>query len=201
MPKRLLLATTNKGKLREIQSLFEGSGIELILPDREIEVEEDGKSFLENAYKKAKAYHNAYKVPALAEDSGLVIIALEGYPGIYSSRFYSLEWGGVQRVEDTKDRANIKKVLRLMEGVEDRRAYFITFAVVCMGEGGLWAEGRCEGRILYEPRGEGGFGYDPIFQPEGYNQSMAQLTAQEKNLVSHRGRAIRRLIELLNLLK
>ncbi|MFN3598728.1 MAG: RdgB/HAM1 family non-canonical purine NTP pyrophosphatase [Aquificaceae bacterium] len=197
MVKGLLLATTNKGKIREIKEIFEGSGIEILQPHREIEVKEDGNSFLENAYKKARAYYEAYKMPTLAEDSGLVIEALGGYPGVFSSRFYSLEVGGVERVENSKDQANIKKVLRIMEGIEDRRAYFITFAVVCLGEYGIWAEGRCEGVILYEPVGEGGFGYDPIFQPLGYEKSMAQLTPQEKNLISHRGKAIRRIIDFL----
>ncbi len=197
MIKRLLLATTNKGKIREIKEIFEASGIEILEPQREIEVKEDGNSFLENAYKKARAYYEAYKMPTLAEDSGLVIEALGGYPGVFSSRFYSLEMGGVEKVENSKDQANIKKVLRLMEGIEDRRAYFITFAVVCFGEYGIWAEGRCEGIILYEPMGKGGFGYDPIFQPLGYEKSMAQLTPQEKNLISHRGKAIRRIIDFL----
>uniref|UniRef100_A0A7C2V4P6 dITP/XTP pyrophosphatase n=1 Tax=Hydrogenobacter sp. TaxID=2152829 RepID=A0A7C2V4P6_9AQUI len=201
MLNRLLLATTNKGKIREIKEIFEGSGIELMEPEREIEVEEDGNSFLENAYKKARAYYEAYRIPSLAEDSGLVIPALGGYPGAFSSRFYSLEWGGIEKVEDSKDKANIRKVLRLMEGIEDRRAYFITFAVVYMDEAGLWSQGRCEGQILYEPRGSGGFGYDPIFQPEGYTKSMAELSAEEKNLISHRGRAIRNLLRLIKMLK
>ncbi len=201
MLEKLLLATTNKGKIREIESIFRGSGIELILPEKSIEVEEDGKTFLENAHKKAKAYYEVYKIPTLAEDSGLVVPILDGYPGIYSSRFYSIEWGGIEEVEDTKDRANIKKLLRLMAGKEDRRAYFITFAVVYMGNVGIWAQGICKGYILYEARGEGGFGYDPIFQPEGYERSMAELKEEEKNAISHRGRAMRNLIELLKKLK
>ena len=201
MLEKLLLATTNKGKIREIESILRGSGIELILPEKSIEVEEDGKTFLENAHKKAKAYYEVYKIPTLAEDSGLVVPILDGYPGIYSSRFYSIEWGGIEEVEDTKDRANIKKLLRLMAGKEDRRAYFITFAVVYMGDVGTWAQGVCKGYILYEARGEGGFGYDPIFQPEGYERSMAELKEEEKNAISHRGRAMRNLIELLKRLK
>ncbi|MFN3870138.1 MAG: RdgB/HAM1 family non-canonical purine NTP pyrophosphatase [Aquificaceae bacterium] len=197
MLRRLLLATTNEGKIREIKEIFEGSHIEIIEPERDIEVKEDGHSFLENAYKKAKAYYEAYKIPTLAEDSGLVIEALSGYPGVFSSRFYSLEWGGVEKVENSKDEANIRKVLRLMEGVENRRAYFVTFAVIYIGEKGIWAEGRCEGVILHKPVGEGGFGYDPIFQPLGYEKSMAQLASREKNLISHRGKAIRRIIDVI----
>lgn len=201
MLKKLLLATTNKGKIEEIKSLFEGLDIDLVLPEKEIPVEEYGKSFLENAYIKARAYYKAYELPTLADDSGLVIPALEGYPGIYSSRFYSIEWGGIEGAEEGKDKANIRKVLRLMKEKKDRRAYFVAFVVVCMGEKGLWAKGICNGYILHEPRGEGGFGYDPIFQPKGYNRSMAELNREEKNLISHRGKAIKSLIELLRMLK
>ncbi|MCX7989361.1 MAG: RdgB/HAM1 family non-canonical purine NTP pyrophosphatase [Aquificaceae bacterium] len=201
MLSRLLLATTNRGKIRELVRLFEGSGVELLLPERELDVEEKGGSFFENAYLKAKAYYEAFQMPTLGEDSGLVVPALEGYPGIYSSRFYSLEWGGVEPLEGSRDRANIRKLLRLMEGLQDRKAYFLTCAVVCLGDTGLWAEGRCYGEVLREPRGEGGFGYDPIFQPEGYTKSMAELRPEEKDLLSHRGKAIRRLLELLKMLK
>ncbi|MEN3028927.1 MAG: RdgB/HAM1 family non-canonical purine NTP pyrophosphatase [Aquificaceae bacterium] len=201
MLSRLLLATTNRGKIRELVRLFEGSGIELLTPERELDVEEGGGSFFENAYLKAKAYYEAFHIPTLGEDSGLVVPALEGYPGIYSSRFYSLEWGGVEPLESSKDGANIRKLLRLMEGLQDRRAYFFACAVVCVGDGGFWAEGKCYGQVLKEPRGEGGFGYDPVFQPEGYTRSMAELKPEEKDLISHRGKAIRGLLGLLGVLK
>lgn len=194
---RILLATTNKGKAKEIIRFFEPLGVEVLLPDGELQVEESGTSFLENAYIKAKAYQKAYNMPALAEDSGLVVPALGGYPGIYSSRFYSLDWGEVEPVKESKDRANINKLLRLMEGVKDRRAYYVSFFVLELGDGGLWAEGRCYGYILHEPRGEGGFGYDPVFMPEGYDRSMAELSLEEKNLISHRGKALKKLFKLL----
>ncbi|MCS6875684.1 MAG: RdgB/HAM1 family non-canonical purine NTP pyrophosphatase [Aquificaceae bacterium] len=201
MPKTLLLATTNPGKIREFKRLFEGSGIELLTPDREVEVEEKGCSFLENAYIKAETYHRASGIPTLADDSGLVVPALNGYPGIYSSRFYLIEFGGVEAVKESKDKANIDKLLRLMQGVEDRRAYFYACLVVYLGEAGLWAEGRCDGIVLYQPRGEGGFGYDPILQPDGYDRSMAELSPQEKDMVSHRGKAVRKLIKLIKMLE
>ncbi|MCS6957358.1 MAG: RdgB/HAM1 family non-canonical purine NTP pyrophosphatase [Aquificaceae bacterium] len=201
MLNKLLLATTSEGKVREIKRLFEGSGIEILIADQSLQVEEKGLSFLENAYLKAKAYYEVYGIPTFADDSGLVIPALDGYPGIYSSRFYSLSWGGQEPVETTRDMANIKKVLRLMEGVEDRSAYFFACVLVYAGDWGLWAEGRCDGSITYEPRGEGGFGYDPIFQPEGYTKTMAELRPEEKDKISHRGKALRRLLELLKMLK
>ncbi|RMH00519.1 MAG: RdgB/HAM1 family non-canonical purine NTP pyrophosphatase [Aquificota bacterium] len=194
---RVLLATTNKGKAKEIIEFLEPFGVEVLLPERELQVEETGTSFLENAYLKAKAYQKAYGMPTLAEDSGLVVPALGGYPGVYSSRFYSLEWGGVEPIQEGKDKANINKLLRLMEKVEDRRAYFVSFFVLDFGDGGLWSEGRCYGHILHKPVGEGGFGYDPVFAPEGYDKSMAQLSLEEKNRISHRGKALKRLLELL----
>jgi XTP/dITP diphosphohydrolase len=197
MFKRLLIATSNEGKLKEIRKLLEPLGMEVIMPEKALEVEEGGQSFLENAYIKARAYYERYGVPVLAEDSGLVIPALEGYPGVYSSRFYSLEWGGMEEVKEGKDQANIRKVLRLMKGIKERSAYFVAFALLYTGDGGLWGEGRCEGYILEEPRGYGGFGYDPIFQPAGYEKSMAELSLEEKNLISHRGKALRRLLELI----
>lgn len=197
MLKKMLVATTNQGKRREILSILADSGLELVFPDRDLQVEEKGCSFLENAYIKAKAYYEVYRIPTLAEDSGLIIPALGGYPGIYSSRFYSLEWGGKEPAEEGKDIANIRKVLRLMEGIQDRKAYYTAFVVVYAEDGGLWAEGKCYGNILTEPRGSGGFGYDPIFQPEGYSKSMAELTPEEKNLISHRGKALRRLLQML----
>ncbi|MCS7262134.1 MAG: RdgB/HAM1 family non-canonical purine NTP pyrophosphatase [Aquificaceae bacterium] len=194
---RLLVATSNRSKRAELERLFQGSGIELLVPPRELSVEESGESFFQNAYLKARAYYETFGVPALAEDSGLVVPALGGYPGIYSSRFYQLEWGGVEKVETSEKEANIKKLLRLMEGVHDRRAYFHSCVVLYMGNAGLWAEGRCDGEVLAEARGEGGFGYDPVFRPEGHQRSMAELSPEEKDRISHRGKAVRRLLKVL----
>ncbi len=197
MLEKILVATTNLGKRREISSLFAGSNMEIVFPEKDLKVEEEGCSFLENAYIKARAYYKAYGLPTLAEDSGLVVPALDGYPGIYSSRFYELEWGGRQEVRESKDKANIEKLLRLMKYIKERRAYYVAFVLVFMDDVGYWAEGRCYGVILYEPKGEGGFGYDPVFQPEGFQKSMAELSQKEKNLISHRGKAIKRLMEIL----
>ncbi len=197
MQRRLLVATTNLGKRREISSILADTGIELLFPEEDLKVEEKGCSFLENAYIKARTYYEAYRIPTLAEDSGLVVPALEGYPGIYSSRFYQIDWGGREPPKESKDKANIEKLLRLMKGMEDRRAYYVAFVVVYMEDAGFWAEGRCHGHILHEPRGSGGFGYDPVFQPEGYHKSMAELSQEEKNLISHRGKALRRLMQMI----
>lgn len=199
---QILLATTNEGKVRELKKLLEGLDVQILsLKDMasKFEVEEDRGTFVENALKKAKEYSLYYNLPAIADDSGLVIDALDGMPGVYSARFYDLEVGG--KVEDsskTADQKNIEKVLRLMEGVKDRSAKFVSSVVFYSPEGwGLFAEGECRGRIAHQPAGDKGFGYDPIFIPEGYSVTMAQLELEEKNRISHRGKAFSKLAERL----
>ncbi|SHK48654.1 RdgB/HAM1 family non-canonical purine NTP pyrophosphatase [Thermocrinis minervae] len=193
---KILVATSNRKKLRELMDILSPYGFELELPEETLEVEETGTTFLENAYLKARAYYQRYRLPTLAEDSGLVVPSLGGYPGIYSSRFHSIDFGGVEHGKDP-DRANIKKLLRLMENVEDRRAYYYACVVLYIGDGGVFAEGRCEGAISREEKGSYGFGYDPVFIPEGYNKTMAELPPEEKNRISHRRRALTRLLEVL----
>lgn len=195
--KRILLATGNPKKAEEMKRLLEVYSVQVEVPEEEINVEEVGSSFLENAYIKAQAYYEKYRMPTLADDSGLVVYALDGYPGVFSSRFYEHEYGGKEEVKISKDDANIRKVLRLMQGIENRKAKFVAFLVLSSGDAGYWAKGECEGSILPEPRGSQGFGYDPIFQPEGIQKSMAQLESEEKDLISHRGKAIRNLIKIL----
>ncbi|QWK19374.1 MAG: RdgB/HAM1 family non-canonical purine NTP pyrophosphatase [Hydrogenobacter thermophilus] len=195
--KKVLLATKNRGKVEEMKRLLEAYGIHVELPERDIEVEESGSSFLENAYLKAQAYHREYLMPVLADDSGLVIPSLDGYPGVFSSRFYQHEYGGKEEVVSDKDEANIRKVLRLMKGKQDRSAKFVAFLMLSCGDAGYWAKGECIGKILEEPRGSGGFGYDPIFQPEGSDKSMAELKPGEKDAISHRGRAVRNLVSII----
>ena len=194
---KLLVATTNEGKLKEIVRILAPLGFEVIKPPHKLEVEETGETFLENAYLKAKAYYEEFGLPSLADDSGLVIEALGGYPGVYSSRFYSLEIGGRETPEPTESEANIRKVLRLMEGKENRRAKFVAFVVLYWKGKGLLAQGECEGEILKERRGDKGFGYDPIFKPAGMDRSMAELEPEEKDKLSHRGKALRRLASLI----
>jgi XTP/dITP diphosphohydrolase len=195
--KRILLATGNPKKAEEMKRLLEVYSMQVEVPEEDINVEEVGSSFLENAYIKAQAYYERYRMPILADDSGLVVYALDGYPGVFSSRFYQHQYGGKEEVKTSKDDANIRKVLRLMQGVENRKAKFVAFLVLSLGDAGYWAKGECEGSILPEPRGSEGFGYDPIFQPEGIQKSMAQLKPEEKDLISHRGKAIRNLIKIL----
>ncbi|WP_028951078.1 RdgB/HAM1 family non-canonical purine NTP pyrophosphatase [Sulfurihydrogenibium subterraneum] len=200
---KILVATTNEGKLREIKSILSDLDVELLSlkdVDNIIEVEEDKETFLENAIKKATTYASFYKIPVIAEDAGLEVDALEGYPSVYSARFYSIEYGG--KLEDeslSKDERNNLKLLKLLENKENRKGRYKTVVVYYDSDKGIgiWTEGVCEGEIAQKPQGSGGFGYDPIFIPQGYNQTMAQLPPEEKNKISHRGKALSKLKELL----
>jgi XTP/dITP diphosphohydrolase len=194
---RILAATSNKGKLREIRRILEPLGYEILEPPRKLEVEEAGNSFLENAYLKAVAYYREFGIPSLADDSGLVVEALGGYPGVYSSRFYAIPYGGVEELNSPEDEVNIRKLLRLMKDRENRRAKFVAFVVLYMDGKGFFSQGECGGEIVSEPRGEGGFGYDPVFKPEGFERTMAELSPEEKDSISHRGTALRKLASLL----
>ncbi|NLT20419.1 MAG: XTP/dITP diphosphatase [Syntrophomonadaceae bacterium] len=188
--KTLLLATRNEGKKMELQEMLNDIGISVInlhdippLP----EVVEDGKTFKENAEKKAYETAKATGYWCLADDSGLVVDALNGQPGIYSARFAGPE---------ASDENNNHKLLDLMKGIDEskRTARFVCCMALSTPEGEtLVVEDYCEGIILRQPVGEQGFGYDPLFMPQGYNQSMAQLSRQEKNLISHRGKALNRM--------
>ena len=186
----LLVATHNKGKLKEILRIFSAEISDLRLltlddfPGAE-EVDEVGETFEENALLKARAGFLHSGIPTLADDSGLVIDALGGRPGIHSARYSG---GG--------DAANIEKVLRELEGVpsEKRSARFVT--VVAFFDGGeesITERGELEGVIIDAPRGEGGFGYDPIFVPQASALTLAQLSATEKDEISHRGGALRKI--------
>jgi len=182
--------------------MLEPLGVEVILPEEKLDVEEKGNSFMENAYIKAMAYFEKYRIPTLADDSGLVVPSLGGYPGVFSSRFYSIDWGGREEVQTSEDEANIRKLLRLMRDVPDRRAYFKAVLCLVLEEGlSIFSEGICEGEVAQSPKGSGGFGYDPIFKPKFYEKTMAELSPQEKDLISHRGRALRKLKEFLEIWK
>ncbi len=189
--KKLLLATRNKGKIQEFHRILEEIApgeIELVgldqFPDL-ADVEETGTTFEENALLKARQMSAATGLPAIADDSGLCVDALGGDPGIFSAR-----WSGVHG----DDEANLQKVLDQIKDVPDadRTAYFICVAALVLVDGASHCEeGRFHGQLLHHPMGENGFGYDPIFSPDGYSISSAQMSAGEKDVISHRGKALR----------
>ncbi|MBQ5652729.1 MAG: XTP/dITP diphosphatase [Peptococcaceae bacterium] len=194
----LVLASGNKGKLAEFQRLLEGLDVQIhsMKEYPEIgEIVEDGSTFAENALIKARAVCKATGKPAMADDSGLAVDALNGAPGIYSARF-----AGEQR----SDADNNAKVLQLLEGVEDSKRtarFFCVIAIVLPDGREYTAEGTCEGTILRALRGEGGFGYDPLFYVESLDKTFAELTMEEKNRISHRGHANRKAVEIIRGLK
>lgn len=191
MSHKLVLATRNQGKITEFRRILEELApgqIELIGVDQFphlVDVDETGSTFKENSLLKARYTSEATGLPAIADDSGLCVDALNGDPGIYSAR-----WAGVHG----DDRANVEKVLQQLADVPDekRTAHFMCVASLVMPDGRHQvAEGRFEGHILHAPVGENGFGYDPIFQPLGLSISSAQMSAQEKDAMSHRGKSLR----------
>jgi len=181
----IVLATRNQGKVREFQEMLEGHPVELRclrdfgpIP----EVEEDGDTFDDNAYKKALFTAKVLGLPAIADDSGLVVEALGGAPGVRSARYAG---------EGATDAENIAKLLGEMAGKTNRKAAFECVLSIAVPSGpALTYEGRCEGEITTEARGEGGFGYDPVFFCPEYGKTFAECTMEEKNKVSHRGRAL-----------
>jgi len=199
MKRKIVVATTNPGKIGELEAML-GGDIELLgLADFVGlgEVEEDGLSFEENAVKKAAGYAKATGFWTIADDSGLVIDSLGGAPGIKSARFSG------EKAEDRTllDHKNMAKVLKLLEGVpkEERTARFV--CCLCLAspdEVLIQTKGTLEGFITEKEIGENGFGYDPIFFVPHLNKTAAQLTPEEKNAISHRGSAIRKLRPLLN---
>ncbi len=185
-----LLASNNAGKLREFREIFSEDTI-LSLKDvsLEIEVEEDGTTFEENAIKKASEIAKIAGMTAIADDSGLCVDAMGGAPGVYSARYAG---------EDATDQQRIEKLLVEMKNETERKAQFVSVVALCTPDGKtVTARGECEGIILHEPLGDGGFGYDPVFYVEEFDKTFGQLTGEEKNSISHRGRAIRALKEKL----
>ncbi|MCB0102699.1 MAG: RdgB/HAM1 family non-canonical purine NTP pyrophosphatase [Anaerolineales bacterium] len=185
--KRLLIATNNQGKVREFQELLAGSGIDFVTPAQinlQLEVEEDGTNYEENAGKKAIAFANASGLISLADDSGLEVEALGGAPGLYSAR-YSPKPGAKD-----KDRRDF-----LLENLKDKprpwKAHFHATIAIGIPNGMVqFAEGDCFGEIIPEERGSGGFGYDPIFFIPELGKTMAEFSMDEKNHLSHRARAL-----------
>ena len=182
---KYVLATHNPGKLKEMGAILAQFGVEVVSPrdlGLTVDVEETGTTFAENAMLKAKAICAAAKLPAIADDSGLCVDALNGGPGVYSARY-----GG----EGLDDKGRYMLLLNSLRGQSTRTAHF-TCAIACAFPNGdtLTAEGRCDGTIAYAPMGEGGFGYDPVFFVPELKKTFGQLTAEEKSAISHRGRAL-----------
>ncbi|WP_027414849.1 XTP/dITP diphosphatase [Aneurinibacillus terranovensis] len=190
----IVLATRNKGKIREFEQMLAGyaASIQTVehypgLP----EVEEDGDTFEANAIKKAETICAATGQAALADDSGLEVDALNGMPGVYSARFAG---------QNANDEANNKKLISLVRDLPpgQRHAKFVAvLALAAPGEKTMVVRGECEGEIVLFPSGEGGFGYDPYFFLPEFGKTMAELSAKEKNKISHRGKAIRKLESIL----
>ncbi len=189
---KLLVATNNMGKLKEFQQILSELQIECVsLKDMgiSVDVEETGTTFLENALIKAKAIYDIAKIPTISDDSGLVVDALNGAPGVYSARYAG---------EPCDDQKNIDKLLSELSGISNRTARFQSvIAAVFSPEDVLVAEGSCEGEIIDEMRGENGFGYDPIFYVKALQKTFSEMTDAEKNSLSHRGNAIRALRDQL----
>ena len=195
IPERIAIATRNAHKLREIGRICAGWPVTwLTVADHEgpwPDVEETGATYLENARLKARATAEALGVPALADDSGIEVDALGGAPGPRSARYAG---------EDASDESNLQTLLRAVAGVPSagRTARYRCVATLAWPGGeDRWAEGLCEGALVSKGRGSRGFGYDPIFVPAGWDETMAELSDAEKDRISHRGRAFRALRETL----
>ena len=182
---KFVLATHNPGKLKEMADILSGLGVEVVSPADvgiSIDVEETGTTFAENAMLKAKAICAASGLPAIADDSGLCVDALNGAPGVYSARY-----GG----EGLDDTGRYRLLLENMRGQMPRTAKFVSVITCCFPNGDvLTARGECPGTIAFAPMGEGGFGYDPVFFIPSLKKTFAQLTPEEKNAISHRGKAL-----------
>lgn len=190
MKQILVLATTNKGKTRELKAQLKGFDIEIKdlsdfgpIP----EVIEDGETFDDNAYKKASFTAKVLGYPAMADDSGLCVDALDGAPGVYSARYAG---------ENATDADNVKKMLEDLEGKDNRNAAFQCVISIAVPTGAaLTYEGECKGVITKEPAGENGFGYDPLFYYPKFDKTFAQLSMEEKAQVSHRGKALKQVTD------
>ena len=194
MTTRLVLATRNAKKLRELEEILAAAHLDITLeplPDSAPDVVEDGLTFAQNAVKKARSAAEATGLPAVADDSGLCVEALNEMPGVLSAR-----WAGSGK----DDAANTALVLDQVRDVPDTHlgAHFAcAMAIALPGGEDRVVEGRVDGSLVREPRGDGGFGYDPIFLPDGHDLTTAEMPAAEKHAISHRGQALRALVPVL----
>lgn len=185
--KKLIIASSNLGKLEEIKAYFVNYPVDLAIKPKEIEIEETGTTFSENACLKASQVAKELGEWAIADDSGLAVDILGGAPGIYSARYGETDQGRIERL------------LRELGATEERTGRFICAIAIARPDGliALETEGICEGTILYAPQGEGGFGYDPIFYVPQYDQTFAEMSSELKHRISHRGRAFEQLMPQL----
>lgn len=186
--RKLVLCTGNAGKVDEMRAMLpqDIQVLSLAEVDLPADLPESGTTLEANALEKARFAHERTGLPCLADDSGLEVDALNGTPGVYSARYAG----------EARDPAlNMAKLLRELEGKADRKARFRTVLALVDGQRELFFEGTVEGEITETSAGEGGFGYDPIFRPEGHGATFAQMDRAAKNAVSHRGRAIRKLLD------
>jgi len=189
---KLIFATQNIGKAKEAKAIFANASIEIFSLyelGNNIDIEEHGKTFSENAFIKAKVVYDIYREPVLADDSGLSIDQLDGRPGVYSARYA----GENCTYEDN----NLKVINELKKFAEPHKAKFISCAVFYNGKNKIEAFGELHGKIISEERGMNGFGYDPIFIPDGYNQTISEMDFEEKNKISHRAQSFNLLKEKL----
>lgn len=188
----LAIATNNPHKLTEIRAILGGCFDRLYSLEElgiDVEIEETGATLKENALIKARAIVKLSGLPSLADDTGLMVDALDGAPGVYSARYAG---------EEHDDALNRALLLKNLDGVKNRRAHFGTAVALCYPDGReIVAEGRVDGSILYAERGERGFGYDSLFYCDDLQKSFAEATAEEKNSVSHRSRALHNLLDML----
>ncbi|MGC3977319.1 MAG: non-canonical purine NTP diphosphatase [Paludibacteraceae bacterium] len=191
MMKKIVFATNNLHKLEEVRAILSDTLEVLSLKDIgcEEDIPETEKTLEGNAELKARHIFEKYHIDCFADDTGLEIVALGGKPGVFSARYAG---------EPSNSENNIKKVLDEMKTEENRRAHFRTVICLIESEGGnRFFEGKVSGKITVENKGEGGFGYDPIFIPEGYTKSFGELTSEEKNRISHRALAVNKLVRYL----
>lgn len=190
---KIIFATQNAGKAKEVKAIFDQSQFEIIsLYDlgNNINIEEHGTTFRENAFIKARTVYDIYKEPVVADDSGLAIEQLGGQPGVYSARYA----GESCSYEEN----NLKVISELKNFSEPHRAKFISYAVFYDGKNEIEAIGELHGQIIKEQRGRNGFGYDPIFIPDGFEQTISELNFEEKNRISHRAKSFNELKRILS---
>ena len=191
--RKIVFATNNNHKLKEVRDL--ASGIVEIVSLSEIgcseEIPETGTTLNENASQKSHFVYNKYGIDCFADDTGLEIEALDGRPGVYSARYAS---------EGCSFEDNTDKILKELENIENRQACFRTVISLILDGEEIHFEGRIDGRIIRERSGKKGFGYDPVFVPDGYTQTFAEMPLELKNAISHRGQAMRKMIDFLKVL-